>query len=434
MNERVKKLLIPLLYASTFYAPTLIAARYLNLTYAALIGVYYLACAMLGYCLAMVFEKVPLGWHFVLAAVLGMGPVWWVVPDAVPMQAAVGLAGTVVALATDRSACRSFYRTITTKRLTTCLAIMVVSQLLIYLDGIFLEGTLAPLTPVVTALGFFWFVVVILLINLLTLRNAAYVQGEQRVPPGLRLGNMLMTVLFLGLVMLVAFFKPLTDAIARYWALFKERFAAWLLSLQNTMASPGALLDNNNALADLLKQLANIEQREYPWLTRILNVLLYMVVAAMALAFVAFIVGLVVRLIRRFIAFIHRWLGDYLDQWKSERQEYVDEEENLFSWQKLTRAIEDNIAGLRRRLTPRPRLEDQPDDAARIRLLYRWMLEKMVHRNCYDPSRTAREYRSQLPPIPEADRFVDAYNRVRFSTHDVHADDVLAGRRTLEKL
>ena len=88
---------------------------------------------------------------------------------------------------------------------------------------------------------------------------------------------------------------------------------------------------------------------------------------------------------------------------------------------------------LLRRFRPRVRLEELPDDRSRVRMIFRWTLGKLRRQDKYNPARTPAEYLPHLP-AGEAARFVDAYNRARFSVHPVTSEDVEAARQAYDGL
>ena len=92
---------------------------------------------------------------------------------------------------------------------------------------------------------------------------------------------------------------------------------------------------------------------------------------------------------------------------------------------------EDRMARLRRRFTPKVRLSDLPDDRARVRMLYQWMLERSARKGEWDASRTASEYLADSGS--EAKDFAAAYAAARYSEHEVTAEDVARGERVYRK-
>lgn len=435
MRERIGKLLLPLLHASLLFVLSVMALRLLGRDgETAVWALLCLAWAAAGYGLAMTGERIAVAYHAALALAAGMIPAWLLMGGAWYVRAAEGVTGAALLLWTDRSACRAWREAVTSRKLIVSVGLMAAVQIVIYLENFFGSGRLYGLTPVVTGVTFFWFAVMLFIVSRLTVRGAAYLDDHRRTPRSLTVGNTLLTALFLGLVMLVAFIRRLRDAASRAVTALRGllvRFLAWLASQGG--GETGSDAEQGDGIADMLKGLAE-DTRKSPFWEKVGTIALYIVICLIALAIVGLAGWGIWKGLRRLWTWLRSRLRAFVDEWQTNRAGYTEEEENLFSWKQAGEDLRRGVERIARRFRPKARLEDLPDDGARVRMLFKWTLLRMRKRDQFDPARTPREYRPMLPGGECAERFVDAYNRARFSDLPVGAADVEAARETYEKL
>jgi hypothetical protein len=435
MHERISKLPLPLLHASLLFIPSVMALRLLGRDgEAAIWAVLCLAWAMAGYGLAMTGERIAVAYHIALALAAGMIPAWLFMGGGWVIRAAEGVIGAALLLWTDRGACRAWQESITSRKLIVSVGLMASMQIVIHMENRFGGGRLYGLTPLVGGVTLFWFVVTLFIVNRLTIRSAAYLDDRRRTPRSLTVNNMLLTALFLGLVMAVAFARRLRDAASWAVAALRNLLIRFLTYLANQQGEGDVgASDRTGSVSQLLKMLGE-DARKSPFWELVGKITLYIVIVAVALA----LAGLAVWGIWKGLCRLWTWLRDrlrrFVDEWQTSRAGYTEEEEDIFSWKQVGEDLRRGMERIARRFRPKARLEDLPDDRARVRMLFRWTLLRMRKRNQFDPARTPCEYRPMLPGGECAGRFIDAYNRARFSNLPVGAADVEAARETYDKL
>ncbi|NLG36669.1 MAG: DUF4129 domain-containing protein [Clostridiales bacterium] len=431
MSERIKKLMLPLLYACLLYAPSVALTWLLGLDERVRLALLYVLAALLGYGLSLTGTRLRIGWHVVAAAAVAVpaifisGPLW--------VRIGEGLLCAVLTLWTDRSAARRYWQTVTSRKLLVSVGLLAALQAIIYMERFFGAGRLYPLTPIITGITFFWFIAALFVMNRLSVRGAAYLDDDRRTPRSLTASNSLLVALFLALVMGVAFIRQLRDAAYRVVLWLRDmllHFLIWLMSRQMGSGEPGGPAGGD--ITDMLAGLRE-EVRRSPFWEKVGIILLYTVLVLAGLALLGLIGWGLYRAARRLWRFIRDRLRGFIEEWQASRAGYTEEEENLFSWKQVRDDLRHSAGRLLRRFRPRVRLEDLPDDRSRVRMIFRWTLGKLRRQDKYDPARTPAEY---LPQLPEGEgaRFVDAYNRARFSVHTVTGEDVEAARQIYNRL
>ena len=127
-------------------------------------------------------------------------------------------------------------------------------------------------------------------------------------------------------------------------------------------------------------------------------------------------------------------LKDYLDEMNSiENKGYEDEEESTFNIGDLSKGFRDAYDKLRHALTPRPKINDMENDEAKIRLIYRYIKDKLNKKTVLvAPSATPREVLDNILESDESKQFISAYQKARYSTHKVKEEDVKSGRKVMK--
>jgi len=129
----------------------------------------------------------------------------------------------------------------------------------------------------------------------------------------------------------------------------------------------------------------------------------------------------------KFIRHLIRRMNGFLNSWEVSNQSYQDEQEDLMNAAIFRQEMGERIERMKKRFRRKPKLEDMPDDRARVRALYRWMLERSARKGEYNAALTSKEYLSGHFAGEEGESFSAAYDRARYSEHEAVPEDVRMG-------
>ncbi|WP_135553454.1 DUF4129 domain-containing protein [Paenibacillus cymbidii] len=245
--------------------------------------------------------------------------------------------------------------------------------------------------------------------------------------------NRLLIAVLLAVVLLVGFIGRIRDGFV-WLAAWLRDFVAWLLSL----IGPGEQEPPPpQASAPPQQPMPLPEAGEPSFLAKLMEtifmIIAYLLLAALAL-FALYMAGkALVRLGRKLTAWLNRRLKD-AGETTDDGSGYVDESESLLDWKQLA-------AGYRQRWRDRfggnrdkePAWEELPDNRARIRYLYRQVLQRSIAAGYrFRPQLTPRETADELgrgsgggrAPLP--DELLQAYQRTRYGEAEV--DDATVAR------
>lgn len=245
--------------------------------------------------------------------------------------------------------------------------------------------------------------------------------------------NRLLIAVLLAVVLLIGFIGRIRDGFVWLAARLRD-FVAWLLSL---IGSGEQSPPPPQASAPPQQPMPLPEPGEPSFWAKLLEaifmIVAYILLAALAL-FALYMAGkALVRLGRKLAAWLNRRLKDAGES-ADDGSGYVDESESLLDWKQLA-------AGYRQRWRSRfggnrdkePAWEELPDNRARIRYLYRQVLQRSIAAGYrYRPQLTPRETADELgrgnggkqAPLP--DELLQAYQRARYGEAEV--DDATVAR------
>ncbi len=128
------------------------------------------------------------------------------------------------------------------------------------------------------------------------------------------------------------------------------------------------------------------------------------------------------RLWKRFMAYLRRYAGET-------GEDYVDEAESILNWDERAQSIRNQLQNAFKRAPKPPRWESMTG-RERVRFLYRQFLKRKPDAKM----KTAREALSQDAEYtqPQANAFIQAYERARYSDEDISAQEADKLRKTIK--
>lgn len=435
MKQKLMKLILPALYALTILPVVIAPLTIYGSPYPSWgVFLYFLAFCLYGWALAVFLPEGVKGiWHLlatlIVPAVLpfvfwpwGADP-WW-------MKAIAAVVAVFGAVSSDRRSVEDLENGLTAGLVVTCVSMYAVSYTVIAVVRFVLEEKMVYLPDTLLGYGLVSFFGGMYLLNWIFTMRMANVRGGTRVPATLRTSNIVMITILTVIALLAANFGTIRDAISRF---VRNTLAAIIDFIMNfKWGDSSASQDTAEVENEISGILPAVPGKETPdWLLTAIKfgaILLALAIAGVVLFFLgrAFF-----RLLRRIFA----WLRNWLNTWQSsQKTEYVDEQEDNFSWDRVRQEAGKTLRKITKPFR-RVRLEQLPDDRARVRQLYAWTLERLQKKDAYVASETPLETGSRhLKASENGERFIDAYNRARYSEHPVDAADVAAGREVMKKL
>lgn len=273
--------------------------------------------------------------------------------------------------------------------------------------------------------GMVYFVVGMYALTRLSLYDMAATYKDDNVPTSLKRGTYALMTGFISVIVIIAYFDKIKTALydAFVYVLLK------LLSFSGGSSEevPGEQPSNQLNRPDL-GGLA--EDKEPSLFAEIMEKIFIVIVGLLLLVILYFIIRAIIRGIKRIIIN----LKDYLDELNSiENKGYEDEEESTLNIGDLSKGFRDAYDKLRHALTPKPRINDMENDEAKIRLIYRYIKDKLNKKTVLvSPSATPKEMLDTILEGDDSEQFIHAYQKARYSTHKVKDDDVKNGRKIMK--
>ena len=142
--------------------------------------------------------------------------------------------------------------------------------------------------------------------------------------------------------------------------------------------------------------------------------------------------GLICYKLRSLFRQIKGWIRQKMNHWQMTAG-YEQEEESLMSWAQLKKELGERIR--RHKPRPRPKLEDQPNDRAKVRWLFCRLREQLRRKKHFDSTQTPLELAdARFIQDPRVRRLLEDYNEARYSDHPVAPESVSAGLEALRRM
>jgi len=410
MQAKLKKLVIPVCYALMVIPLVSIIAKMPGHGHLWLDFTFVLYPCLFGFGLdACIPKEKSLGLHFLLS--LLVGAIYMLslrCSLGFGMALTAGAAALVMMLGTDMACRRGLERAIPTYLIALSIAAYVAAYLFYLGTGnYFPVDGVTPIQPILP-FGVIWICIAIFLFNLRFVNRMAATRSHPKAPKKVIVANMISSAFFSAVILLFAGFDWLRRTISA------GASAAWhaITSLLMKLSDLGVNVEGtpNTVVEEETQQLPGAEAVVRPeWWVTIVRYAMYAILSLALLAALVFLGLQLRRLWRWFFKWITRRLADLQNETNND---YVDELEDLRQ--------ENRNQTFARRRTQREhqkRLEDMPDNRAKVRYLYAQWLRLLKKQKSLDISLTPNEL--QKLRAPDLERFAQHYNLARFSSHAI---------------
>ena len=288
-------------------------------------------------------------------------------------------------------------------------------QVLLFLDP-FQTVSSQQAKPVFITAGVIWLIMCVFILNVMNIR---------RISPGRKFtkamigGNITLTVIFAGLVMIVANIGAYKEAVLN----IIRKVLQFLLGGSSEEAVPMETAAPQGDGMDL-SALAE-DSGPSPFWEFMEKV--FLIIAVILMAFLVYwIVKNLIKLFKR----LYFKMIDYFGGVDSSTSinAYEDKEESIFDKNHFTDALKNRWNKLRENLKRKPRFSDMETNRQRVRFLYKLLLKAGKDQaRPAKQSATAREYLVDADATIEKETFLSGYEKARYSNHDVSDEEVQAG-------
>lgn len=270
--------------------------------------------------------------------------------------------------------------------------------------------------------GVMWLILSLLIINFQFVTRMAATKNQPDVPKPVRTFNLTLILGLLGIILFLSSLGFLRNLFSRFFLWLMERFTG------SGGSAPAAPLPSFQPDIPTGEGFRFTVPEAPEWVRQLENVLIPMLTIALGLA----ALGLLCYKLRSLFRQFKGWIRQKMSRWQT-AEGYVQEEESLMSWAQLKRELGERIR--RRRPRPRPKLEDQPDDRAKVRWLFCRLREQLRRKRRFDSTQTPRELaEARFAQDPRVQRLLEDYNEARYSAHPVEPESVAAGLEALRRM
>lgn len=258
-----------------------------------------------------------------------------------------------------------------------------------------------------------------------------------RYPSGMKINNFGMLTLFVVLAILISNIYPLFQG-------FSTVFRTVLQAIIYAMGFLSRLFDRRASLSETEEESSSTvvdsedniydyeAKGEAGWITTAVEIF--------AMILVAILLGYLVYRAIKYLKARLKGMGGLAGRLRNMfappvEEDYIDEEESLFSWKDFWGNARDSIVSGARKLTERPqRIDDFPDDRMKIRFVYKQLLKTIFHRQPGCLYETPNEFQAQeLDSDEDVTEFIAAYNAAKYADEPPSDDAVQAARRLLKR-
>ncbi len=288
--------------------------------------------------------------------------------------------------------------------------------------GLYTAQDKSDLAQPIFLYGAIWLVLSLLIINFQFVTKMAATKNQPDVPKPVRTFNTTLILGLVGIILLIAglgFLRQLFN-----------RFFQWLIGVFSGGSEPMPAAPLPSFQPDDLSgegfRFPEIEAPE--WMRQVENVVVPMLTIALGLA----ALGLICYKLRSLFRQLKGWIRQKMNHWQMTAG-YEQEEESLMSWAQLKKELGERIR--RHKPRPRPKLEDQPNDRAKVRWLFCRLREQLRRKKHFDSTQTPLELAdARFIQDPRVRRLLEDYNEARYSDHPVAPESVSAGLEALRRM
>lgn len=306
---------------------------------------------------------------------------------------------------------------------------------LIVVSALGMEGQIRTVSSVA---GIVFFVLSLYAFNSRGLRKSVHADENAksaRLPRGIQMSSFLLVTGFIILTVLLSWLGPLIPVVAAgigrvFLLVFK--FFGWLIGLADKLGNSGVTaqeesgsqMDIGNFMGDGAK-----EQSEF-W-NSVVNAFGLIVVSILAIV----LLYMFYKKFLKGLKGVQEFLNKLRNLFEPENvEDYVDEEESLFSWKKALESATEGVRNVVKKLADRPqKFDDFQTGRMKIRFVYQQLLKQRVGGDGGAAGRyeTPNEMLKHLPS--DADVFIKSYNGVRYNDTEPTSKEVSLAKSLLPK-
>ena len=253
-----------------------------------------------------------------------------------------------------------------------------------------------------------WLIVALLLTHRSAYRDAAIATTQQEITAGVRRSGFAGLAVLLAVVFALVFSGPIGRALGVLFGGLGHGIAVLLTKLAQLFMGNEQAPTEPEPTGDLDMNQFMPAPEGGPNI--IMQIITYVLMGAVLLAMVALLIYGLTRLVPKIWRDLSGWAQRVFGGWREDTVAYSDRNESLLS---LRQALDDAGASVRRfarRFRPKPKLEDCPTNAEKVRFLFREYL-----RNLLQAGRTVRPGDTPATIVGQTGRGLwEPYNRTRY--------------------
>lgn len=288
-----------------------------------------------------------------------------------------------------------------------------------YISTLVLEPSYLTMLSICCAV---FLVTSLLILNRVSLRDAANKGRADKAVKRLLPGNTAMTLGFVLVIVFLVLLKPLSDGISLLVGYLGTLLGYAYKFFSSGTSSLGKPPSDDGSAPDL-SQVGDGKHVELPFLERMFEILsdIFLVLVFIA-AFAALLYGLY-RLVKFLVKGVNNWFNRYAGE--GYNSEYTEESEQILTWDKAREEILDRMKeNIKKAFRRQPKWEELPDDRTRVRTAYQHALRAQLTLHHDAKNQTPDQLISQMGNLTiDRDHFIDSYNRARYSEHPITKED-----------
>ena len=269
----------------------------------------------------------------------------------------------------------------------------------------------------------------LLIMNRVSLRDAANKGRADKAVRRLLPGNTAMTAGIVIVVIFLVLIKPLSDGVGILIGYLGTLLGyAYKFFTAGTHGSNHA--PNDDGSAPDMSDVGEGKSISLPFLEKMFEILGNVLLVLAFIAVFALILYVLYRLIRLLVKSVNSWFNRHAGE--GYNSEYTEESEQLLSWENARKEILDRFReNVKKTFRREPKWEELPDDRTRVRTAYQHALAAHVklHHEAVNqtPEQMIREMAGHNLTL-DRDAFARSYNKARYSEHDLTLEEVQNAR------
>lgn len=265
----------------------------------------------------------------------------------------------------------------------------------------------------IVVFGAVWFAAAVVLMNRLSLRQAAHAGSHSDVPSGARRSGTVGALVFIVATLLLSGISTIVQGLI---AFFKAA-AYWLIQAFIFLMSllPGGGDGKQPQASSAPDMLPKDTSKSSPLMDLITNIIIAVVLVAVVAAICYGLTKLFPKLWKK----LKGWLSRLFATWHDDEAGYQDRAESLMTLRQALAGAGERLARLARRFRRKPRIGDFNTNSGKVRFLFREFLHNLVSSGHEPPpGATATDIARPAPSLAKA------YNLARYGEEEPSSKDI----------